>query len=66
MRVEAGVDRVDVIPLNFAVVCLDCSNVTNSPNRCRACGSAAVLSLAAILDRRPEPVREEARDVAVV
>ena len=42
------------IPLNRAVLCLDCSSVSNANRECPACSSKALLNLGAVLDRRAE------------
>jgi hypothetical protein len=47
------------MPLAEAYLCLDCSTVGNGARACPACASAAVLSLATVLDGRPpEPTAE--------
>jgi hypothetical protein len=45
------------IPVSLAMLCAKCHNVSNSPNiTCGVCGSKdAVLPLASILNREPEP-----------
>jgi len=42
---------VDAIPLQAAILCLDCQRITSSRGNCRVCGSSSVLSLARILNR---------------
>ena len=46
--------KTDAIPLNRAVLCLDCSSVSNANRECPACSSKALLNLGAVLDRRAE------------
>lgn len=41
-------------PLAEATLCLDCNTVTDAMRNCPRCGSAALLSLANVLDRRTE------------
>lgn len=47
------------IPLTSAYLCADCVNIGNCANQCPACGSKALLSLSAILNRSEQ--QEEAR-----
>jgi hypothetical protein len=42
------------IPLNRAVLCLDCSCVSNANRECPACTSRALMNLGAVLDRRED------------
>ncbi|MGD0157337.1 MAG: hypothetical protein ABSB50_14665 [Terracidiphilus sp.] len=42
------------IPLASAYLCPNCSCVGNCPERCPACASSALLSLASVLDREPD------------
>lgn len=39
------------LPLQSAVLCGDCDAVSNSVHLCVSCGSAALLSLARVLNR---------------
>ena len=44
------------IPLESAMLCVNCNTVSNSPpHRCAVCGSQAVLRLITILDPDPDP-----------
>jgi hypothetical protein len=44
------------IPLKDAVYCENCNTISNSrPFRCGVCSSEAVLRVAPIFDRDPEP-----------
>jgi hypothetical protein len=40
-----------MIPLNHAVLCLDCNSISDANRECPACSSRALLNLSAILDR---------------
>jgi hypothetical protein len=40
-----------MIPLNHAVLCLDCNSISEANRECPACSSRALLNLSAILDR---------------
>jgi hypothetical protein len=42
------------IPLDQAVLCLDCSCVSNANHECPACSSRALLNLSAVLNRPSE------------
>jgi hypothetical protein len=46
--------KTATIPLNRAVLCLDCSCVSNANRECPACSSKALMNLGAVLDRRAE------------
>lgn len=41
-----------IVRLDKAVICIDCNCITETKRNCRVCGSASVLSLASILDRK--------------
>lgn len=44
---------VEIIPLDYAVLCVDCRAITRAVNsHCPACGSQSVLNLAKVLDRK--------------
>jgi hypothetical protein len=43
-----------VIPLDQAVLCLDCSCISNANRECPACSSRALLNLSAVLNRTPD------------
>lgn len=50
------------IPMKHAVYCRACLTVSNSrPNQCRMCGSDRVVRLEPILDGRPDPPSQGAR-----
>jgi hypothetical protein len=51
-------DPIDVVPLAFAILCVNCNQITRrGPNgHCLACGSHSILCLTAILDRPTEIV----------
>ena len=42
------------IPLDHAVLCLDCSCVSNANRECPACSSHALMNLSVVLNRRGE------------
>jgi rRNA maturation endonuclease Nob1 len=43
-----------LLPLRSAVLCVDCNTVSSAPgNSCPACGSPSLMSLSAVLDRKP-------------
>lgn len=42
------------IPLDQAVLCLDCSCVSDANRECPACSSRALLNLSVVLNRREE------------
>jgi hypothetical protein len=46
-------DNPRLIPLAQAHLCCDCDTVGDNPSQCRACGSLALLTLAAVLNRAP-------------
>ncbi len=44
---------VDLIPLEVAVLCVNCGNISPSRNgRCSGCQSAATLKLSEVLERK--------------
>jgi hypothetical protein len=50
---------VQHMPLNSAYLCEDCHCVGNRAERCPACASESLMSLACVLNR--EPPKEEAQ-----
>jgi hypothetical protein len=42
------------IPLDHAVLCLDCSSVSDANRECPACSSRALLNLSVVLNRRED------------
>ncbi|HEX3894385.1 MAG TPA: hypothetical protein VHW46_17545 [Terracidiphilus sp.] len=50
------------IPLDHAVLCLDCSCVSDANRECPACSSRALMNLSVILNRSEEV--EFARELA--
>lgn len=53
------------IPLNYAVLCLDCNNISDANRECPACTSHALMNLSQVLDRpanvgRPRALRAAA------
>lgn len=55
--------KSSMIPLNDAVLCLDCSCVSNANHQCPACSSHALMNLSAVLDRPEESI--DANQLAV-
>jgi hypothetical protein len=54
VKVLRPVDRLVSIPVDIALYCRACRNVTNSPSeRCCKCGSDFVLRLITLVDRPP-------------
>jgi hypothetical protein len=54
VKVIRPVDRLVSIPVDIAIYCEACRNVTNSPSeRCGKCGSEFVLRLITLVDRPP-------------
>ncbi len=48
-----------VLPMNRAVLCVDCMNLTNAVGSyCPACASPSLIALSRVLDREPEPKTE--------
>ena len=44
--------KTSIIPLVHAVLCLDCSCVTDATRECPACSSKALMNLSSVLNRR--------------
>jgi len=42
------------IPLDHAVLCLDCDRVSDAKRECPACSSRALMSLSVVLNRPAE------------
>lgn len=62
MRIPSWQKRpvVEAIPLSVAVVCEDCKNITKSKNStCGCCGSKAIWSVSAMLQRATTTKLEE-------
>jgi hypothetical protein len=54
VKVFRPVDRLVSVPVDIAIYCKACRNVTNLPSeRCGKCGSEFVLRVAALIDRPP-------------
>jgi len=45
------------IPLDHAVLCLDCDSVSDAKRECPACSSRALMSLSVVLNR-PTEIRD--------
>ena len=39
------------IPMNLAVLCLDCNSISDANQECPACSSRALMNLSTVLDR---------------
>ena len=46
--------KKSTIPLNHAVLCLDCNSISDANRECPACSSRALMNLGVILNRRAE------------
>jgi hypothetical protein len=57
--------NANLIPLQFASLCLDCEMITQANGRCLACGSGALLSVARTLSR-PGAIQFPRRDSTAV
>jgi hypothetical protein len=54
VKVLRPVDRLVSIPIDMAIYCKACRNVTNLPReRCSKCGSEFVMRLITLVDRPP-------------
>lgn len=42
------------IPMNLAVLCLDCNSISDANRECPACSSRALMNLSTVLDRSTE------------
>lgn len=47
------------IPLDHAVLCLDCNSVSNANRECPACSSRALMNLSVVLNRPAEFAEHE-------
>ncbi len=62
---DATSRELNVVPLQGAVLCVDCEIITESPGgRCRVCGGSALLSLARVLGGPVGPQRALLLDAA--
>lgn len=52
------------IPLDHAVLCLDCSCVSDANRECPACSSRALMNLSVVLNRNEEFVFARERELA--
>jgi hypothetical protein len=50
-RTKSVLDR-SAIPLDHAVLCLDCNCVSNANRECPACTSRALMNLSVVLNRQ--------------
>lgn len=49
------------IPLDRAVLCLDCDSVSNANRECPACSSRALMNLSVVLNRSEELAQYEGK-----
>jgi hypothetical protein len=54
MEKLTALTKRSAIPLDHAVLCLDCNCVSDANRECPACSSRALMNLSAVLDRREE------------
>ena len=53
------IERVDSVPLDRAVLCMDCSFITAATNgHCPVCGNHALVRVQSLLDREFESLPE--------
>ncbi|HUD57034.1 MAG TPA: hypothetical protein VMR02_17515 [Terracidiphilus sp.] len=55
--------KKSAIPLDHAVLCLDCNCVSDANRECPVCSSRALMNLSVVLDRREDI--EYSRELAV-
>jgi len=48
-------DSPNLVPLQYASLCLDCEVISAAPTQCPACGSRALMSIARALSRPAYP-----------
>ena len=48
---------MNTIPLERAVLCVDCSQLSQTQGSCPACGSWSLMSIAKVLDREEQGER---------
>jgi hypothetical protein len=63
MQKLTSMTKRSAIPLDHAVLCLDCNCVSDANRECPACSSRALMNLSVVLDRREEI--EYTRELAV-
>ena len=56
--------KKSTIPLDHAVLCLDCSCVSDANRECPACSSHALMNLSVVLNRNEEFVFARERELA--
>jgi hypothetical protein len=63
-----NIEKISLVPLQQAFLCMDCEMITAANSRCIACGSAALLNVAKALngDEYAEPMQPELVTVASV
>jgi hypothetical protein len=63
MEKLTSMTKRSAIPLEHAVLCLDCNCVSDANRECPACSSRALMNLSVVLDRREDI--EYSREMAV-
>ena len=54
--IEWQTTPTDSIPLESAMLCVNCDTISNSPpHRCSVCGSQSVVRIVSLLDPEPDP-----------
>ena len=48
---NAQMKHAATIPMNLAVLCLDCNSISDANRQCPACSSHALMNLSTVLDR---------------
>jgi len=63
MEKLTSLTKRSAIPLDHAVLCMDCNCVSDANRECPACSSRALMNLSVVLDRREEFA--DSRELAV-
>ena len=54
-----------IVPLNHAVLCLDCNSISDANHECPACSSRALMNLSTVLDRPSASVLTTSRKLSI-
>ena len=54
-----------IVPLNHAVLCLDCNSISDANHECPACSSRALMNLSTVLDRPSASVFTTSRKLSI-
>ena len=54
-----------IVPLNHAVLCLDCNSISDANHECPACSSRALMNLSTVLDRPSASVLTSSRKLSI-